>query len=57
MPSLSPERQYPRQILVAAIIGVERLLRVDLDPAEGPGQTSTSIQAFVQKFGDGIRRG
>ena len=29
------EKQRPEQIFIAAIIGVERLLRVDLDPTEG----------------------
>ena len=30
------ERKIPQPIFVAAFIGVERLLRVDLDPTEGP---------------------
>jgi len=29
------EKQRPEQIFIAAIIGVDRILRVDLDPAEG----------------------
>jgi hypothetical protein len=30
------DRQRPEPLFVAAVIGVERLLRVDLDPTEGP---------------------
>ena len=30
------EKQRPEQIFVAAVIGVDRLLRVDLDPTEDP---------------------
>jgi hypothetical protein len=31
MPSLPPERSVPSPIFVAALIGVERILRIDLD--------------------------
>jgi hypothetical protein len=30
------ERSLPSPIFVAAIIGVEKLLRIDLDPTQGP---------------------
>ena len=45
------EKDRPEQIFVAAIIGVERLLRVDLDPTEGPGTyIDQALKGIRQKF-------
>ena len=43
------EKQRPEQIFVAAIIGVERLLRVDLDPTKGDA-------AYIDQALKGIRQ-
>ena len=45
------EKDRPEQIFVAAIIGVERLLRVDLDPTGGPGTyIDQALKGIRQKF-------
>ena len=45
------EADRPEQIFVAAIIGVDRLLRVDLDPTEGPGTyIDQALKGIRQKF-------
>jgi hypothetical protein len=46
------EKQRPEQIFIAAIIGVERLLRVDLDPAEGEvTYIDQALKGIRQKLG------
>ena len=42
------ERERPQPLFVAAFIGVDRLLRVDLDPAGGP-------ESYIAQTLDGIR--
>jgi hypothetical protein len=43
------EREVPQPIFVAAVIGVERLLRLDLDPALGP-------VTYVSQALDGLKQ-
>ena len=45
------EKDRPEQIFIAAIIGVERLLRVDLDPTEGEvTYIDQALKGIRQKF-------
>ena len=45
------EKDRPEQIFIAAIIGVERLLRVDLDPTEGEvTYIGQALKGIRQKF-------
>jgi hypothetical protein len=42
------ERERPQPLFVAAFIGVDRLLRVNLDPTDGPG-------SYIKQALDGVR--
>ena len=45
------EKDRPEQIFIAAIIGVDRILRVDLDPAEGERTyIDQALKGIRQKF-------
>jgi hypothetical protein len=43
------ERERPQPLFVAAFIGVDRLLRVNLDPTDGPG-------TYIKQALDGVRK-
>jgi hypothetical protein len=45
------ERTVPSPIFVAAIIGVEKLLRIDLDPTQGP---VSFVRQVLDRFPEGV---
>ena len=44
-------RVYPSPIFVASIIGVEKLLRIDLDPTQGP---VSFVQQALDRLPEGV---